>query len=141
MKRNDQIIIKTARAAAVPRQSSGTTTTTSPPTSDSPSTSDRTVKLTDEHSNVSSDTPLARWLRNGGAQPTSDGTGLSNGMVLWEIITADCIQHEGDMEAMIRSVSVPIIDLSEKEGQRVLGDTTYYVEWLKNAWVVQKAHG
>ena len=36
-----------------------------------------------------------------------------------------------DTMAMMRSVSVPIIELSDKEAQRALGDTTYYVEWLK----------
>merc|ERR1711862_216449 len=127
MKRNDHTKKKTARAAA-PRQSSGTAAASSSTMlSDSPLTSDRIIKKTEEHSKTPSNTPLDRWIRNGGTPGTLDPFG-----VLYQTIKADCKQNGCDPEAvLIRAVLTESDKVSDQDIQRMLGDNAYYVEFLK----------
>ena len=119
---------KKTTCAAAPRQSSGTAAALSSSTLSDPSpSSDHIINLTNKHPNASSDTPLARWIRNGGAPEEQ----LVPSRVLYQIVSADCKQNGCDPDLIRGLVLLPILDLSEEEQQRVLGDTTYYVECLK----------
>ena len=92
----------------------------------SPLTSDRIIKKTDEHLKTSPNTPLERWIQNGGTPGTLDPFG-----VLYQTIRADCQQNRGDPDVTINLVVDELIKLSKEEMQRMLGDNTYYVELLK----------
>ena len=127
MKRNDRTRQKTAREAA-PRQSSGTAAASSSTTlSDPPLTSERIIKKTDEHSKTSPNTPLERWIRNGGTPGKFGPTG-----VLFQIIKADCEQNGCDPNVvLIPPLFEEFGKLSTQEMQHILQDNAYYVEFIK----------